>query len=65
MSEVIYQINGKDIGGVADDNTGMTINGIVNTIYSLSENLQCPIYYGNTQPTGSIPKGALWVKIEE
>ena len=65
MSEVIYQINGKDIGGDAGDGSGMTINEIVKTIYNLSENLQCPIYYGKTQPTGKIPKGALWVKIED
>ena len=65
MSEVIYQINGKDIGGAADNGSGMTINQIVNTIYSLSQDLQCPVYFGDgpDPETNTIPTGALRVKI--
>ena len=33
MSEVIYQINGKDIGGAANNGSGMTINEIVNASF--------------------------------
>ena len=64
MSEVIYQINGKDIGGAAGDGSGMTINEIVNTIYSLSQDLQCPVYFGDgPSDLKTIPAGALRVKI--
>ena len=63
MSEVIYQINGKDIGGTANG-SGMTINEIVNTIYSLSQDLQCPVYFGDgPSDLKTIPAGALRVKI--
>ena len=66
MSEVkvINQINGKDIGGDAGDGSGMTINEIVNTIYSLSQDLQCPVYFGDgPSDLHTLPAGALRVKI--
>lgn len=63
MSEIIYQINGKDIGGAANG-SGMTINEIVGAIYSLSQDLQCPVYFGDgPSDLKTIPTGALRVKI--
>lgn len=65
MRDIVNKINGKDIGGAANDGSGMTINDIVNTIYSLSQDLQCPVYFGDgpDPETTNIPAGALRVKI--
>ena len=72
MTKIVNEIGSNPIGGkIEGTGDGMTIDEIVNSLYRLSEDLQCPIYFGKgpvlsdgeTPDSSNIPAGALRVKI--
>ena len=65
MTKIVNEVGSVPIGGkIESTSDGMTIDEIVNSLYRLSEELQCPVYFGEgPTDTSNIPAGALRVKI--